>query len=142
MSESRHRLVWTVANMSTLPLWLAMIVAPRSSATKWMMDRLVPLLMALGLTYAASLATAVATSPNPPDFSSPEKVSALFQNPDAMVAGWTHYLAFDVFVGRWIWQTSLEEGRPARLALLLTWWAGPVGLTMFLARDRIPFRLP
>jgi len=30
------------------------------------------------------------------------------------------------------------EKRPARLALLLTWWAGPMGLTLFLARNRIP----
>jgi hypothetical protein len=61
-----------------------------------------------------------------------------FQVPEGLLAGWTHYIAFDLFVGRWIWETALEEDRPARLSLLLTWWFGPVGLTLFLKRKRLP----
>ncbi len=54
-----------------------------------------------------------------------------------MLAAWTHYISFDLFVGRWIWERSLEEGKPARLSLLLTWWAGPMGLTSYLARRKL-----
>jgi hypothetical protein len=59
-----------------------------------------------------------------------------------MLAGWTHYISFDLFVGTWIWRKSLAEGKPARLAMLLTWWVGPAGLGLFLGRDKLPFRLP
>lgn len=45
-----------------------------------------------------------------------------------------HYIAFDLFVGRWIWETAREEGRSCRVALLLTWMAGPAGLTVFLGQ--------
>lgn len=137
-----HRLAWTISNLSTLPVWLAMIVAPRSGLTRWMADRLIPLYTALGLSYTAFLASGIVRSRELPDFSTPESVSELLQDPDAMLAAWTHYLAFDLFVGRWIWETSLQEDRPARLSLLLTWWAGPVGLTLFLARKRLPIGLP
>ncbi len=144
MSESkpRHQLLWKLVNVSTMPVWLAMILLPSSRATAWMAARLVPLYGALGLTYTATLAASAVSSGSPPDFSRPEKVSELLQNPDAMLAAWTHYIAFDLFVGRWIWEMSLEEGKPARLALLLTWWAGPLGLTLFLARRRLPISLP
>ncbi len=142
MSKPRHNLLWTIANLSTLPVWLAMIVAPRAAPTRWLADHLVPLHTVLGAGYTASLLTSAATTRTPPDFSTPAKVSNLLQNPDAMLAGWIHYLSFDLFVGRWIWETALEENRPARLALLLTWWAGPMGLTLFLARNRLPVRLP
>jgi hypothetical protein len=142
VSKPRHNLLWKIANLSTLPVWVAMIVAPRAAPTRWLVEHLVPLYAALGVSYTASLLTSAATSRTAPDFSSPEKVSALLQNPDAMLAGWIHYLAFDLFVGRWIWETANEEERPARLALLFTWWAGPMGLALFLARNRLPVRLP
>lgn len=135
--RSGHQLAWTIVNFSTMPVWLAMILAPRSAVTRWMADRLPPLYAGLGVAYTAALAAGAAANPEPPDFMRLEKVQELLQEPSSMLAAWTHYIAFDLFVGRWIWETSLEEGRPARLSLLLTWWAGPMGLTLFLARRRI-----
>lgn len=133
----RHQLAWTLVNFSSMPVWLAMILFPRSEVTRWMADRLVPLYIGLGVTYTGALALGAIDSPEPPDFGKLEKVQQLLQNPSSMLAAWTHYIAFDLFVGRWIWETSLAEGRPARLSLLLTWWAGPLGLTMFLGRRRL-----
>ena len=97
-----------------------MILFPRSEVTRWMADRLVPLHMGLGVVYAGALASGAAGSSEPPDFSRLDKVQELLQNPSSMLAAWTHYISFDLFVGRWIWETSVAEGRPARLSLLLT----------------------
>lgn len=129
-----HQLAWTIISFSTVPVWLAMILAPRSEVTRWMADRLVPLHMGLGVAYTSSLALGAADAKGPPDFGKLEKVQELLQNPSSMLAAWTHYISFDLFVGRWIWEESLKEGKPARLSLLLTWWAGPMGLTTYLAR--------
>lgn len=131
---SRHQIAWTIVNFSSVPVWLAMILAPRSDFTRWMADRLVPLHMALGVIYTSSLALGVAGSDRPPDFGKLENVQKLLQDPSSMLAAWTHYISFDLFVGRWIWEESLNEGKPARLSLLLTWWAGLMGLTAYLAR--------
>jgi hypothetical protein len=114
-----------------------MILLPRSEVTRWMADRLVPLHMGLGAVYTTALATGALQAKEPPDFGKLESVQELLQNPSSMLAAWTHYISFDLFVGRWIWETSLAQGRPARLSLLLTWWAGPMGLTLFLARRRL-----
>lgn len=134
--DSPQQKGWSLVNLSTIPFWLAMILAPRSRFTAWLVKRVTPLYVALGATYVASLATGIATSDGRVDFGRLDSVSRAFQNPSSMLAGWTHYIAFDLFVGRWIWEQSLQQGRPARLSLLLTWWAGPAGLTTFLLRDR------
>jgi hypothetical protein len=131
-----HQIAWTIVNLSSAPVWLAMILAPRSAATRWMADRLVPLHAGLGVVYTTSLGAGLVSSDERVDFGSMESVQRMLQNPNAMLAAWTHYISFDLFVGRWIWERSLAEGRPARLSLLLTWWAGPMGLTSYLARRR------
>ena len=132
--RSGHQLAWTLVNLSTVPVWLAMVLAPRSDATRWLLERLVPLHMALGAVYTASLAAGVAKAGEAPDFMRMENVQKLLQEPNSMLAAWTHYISFDLFVGRWIWEESMKEGKPARLSMLLAWWAGPMGLTSYLAR--------
>jgi hypothetical protein len=101
-----------------------------------------PVHAGLALAYAAFLGRALMMGEERIDFARLDSVSRAFQNPDAMLAGWIHYVTFDLFVGRWIWERSLEEGRNARLALLLTWWAGPSGLGLFLSRHRLPAWIP
>jgi hypothetical protein len=135
-----HQISFRIVNTSTAPVWLAMILAPRSRLTRRLVDLAPPLYTALGITYSGLLATAIRDS-GPPDFREIEGVRTAFEHPAALLAGWTHYIAFDLFVGRWIYETALAEGRPARLSLLLTWWAGPAGLTLFLARERLPSAL-
>ena len=130
-----------IVNVSTVPFWLAMILLPRSAITRRLVSAVTPLYTTLGVAYTAFLATALATGDERVDFSDPDSVMRAFQIPEGMLAGWTHYIVFDLFVGRWIWETGLEQGRPARLSLLLTWWAGPLGLTLFLNRRRLPAAL-
>lgn len=136
--SDRHRLAYRLVNLSAVPFWLAMILAPRSALTRKLVAAATPLYVALGVAYVGFIATAMATADERIDFADPESVMRAFQIPEGLLAGWTHYIVFDLFVGRWIWETALEEERPARLSLLLTWWFGPAGLTLFLNRRRIP----
>ena len=128
--------IFQVLNASTAPLWMAMILAPRSKLTAWLMKIAAPLFVALGAGYSTLLVSGVIDGGERINFMDPDSLRAGLTSPKAFLAGWTHYLAFDLFVGRWIWQESVAAGRPARLSLLLTWWAGPVGLTMFLLRRK------
>ena len=72
----------------------------------------------------------------PGGFDSLTHVQTLFTAPWAALAGWVHYLAFDLFVGAWITAEVLRLTLP-RLVLLallpLTFLFGPIGLVAFFA---------
>ena len=65
---------------------------------------------------------------------------ALFMSDGGIVLGWTHYLAFDLFVGLWIGRDGDAKGfsRLAQVPVLFaTLMAGPIGLLVWLAvRER------
>ena len=61
-------------------------------------------------------------------------VQRLLAVPELLLAGWLHYLAFDLFVGAWIAERAGASGLPhlAVLPLLaLTFMFGPAGLLAF-----------
>lgn len=67
-------------------------------------------------------------------FSSLANVKALFQNDNAVAAGWFHYLAFDLFVGAYIVRKSISLGISRwlyTLALPFTFMFGPIGYLIF-----------
>lgn len=110
-------------------------------ACLWVGGRVLPVLLSVG--YAVAIARWFGTAEG--GFGSLDAVARLFETRGMLLAGWVHYLAFDLWVGRWQVDRlaqSLEAGdaaRPAwglRLAALLclsmTFLLGPVGLLMFL----------
>jgi hypothetical protein len=92
--------------------------------------RFVPFL--LGVAYAALIAISWGSAEG--GFSSLAGVRSLFQSDWLLLAGWLHYLAFDLFVGSWIARTVLESGMNRLLLvpiLPLTFMFGPVGFVAF-----------
>ena len=74
------------------------------------------------------------------DFLSIEGIRSLFASDGGVVIGWTHYLAFDLFIGQWIAKDADHKG-VSRIAqvpvLILTFLAGPIGLLVWLVvRER------
>jgi hypothetical protein len=91
----------------------------------------------LAVIYAVLLAATFARSEG--GFSSLAGVRMLFDNPWMLLAGWTHYLAFDLFVGGWEVRDAQRRGLSHLLivpALVLTFLFGPVGLLVYLAIRR------
>jgi hypothetical protein len=73
---------------------------------------------------------AVSFGHGPGGFSSLEAVGQLFTRPWMLLAGWLHYLAFDLFVGSWMVRDAKERGIRHVLILpllLLTFLFGPAG---------------
>jgi hypothetical protein len=69
-------------------------------------------------------------------FNSIAEVRALFASDPVLVAGWVHYLAFDLFVGIWIGARADAMGVSRFLQapiLLATFMFGPLGLALFYA---------
>ena len=124
--------IFSAANMVALGGWIALLVAPRTPLVTWRLAGLaIPALLA-GL-YAVLLALHAPGAEG--GFSSLADVAALFRTEGVLLAGWVHYLAFDLFVGAWICRRgAAEEMNPwlVRLCLPPTFLAGPVGLLLFL----------
>jgi len=62
-------------------------------------------------------------------------VATLLGSPAGASIAWVHFLAFDLFVGRWIYLDSQERGVRAWLMapiLFLTLMLGPVGFLLYL----------
>jgi hypothetical protein len=61
-------------------------------------------------------------------------VKVLFSSDQAVLAGWIHYLVFDLFVGMWICHDSDVRGINRWIllpCLLLTFLLGPTGLLLY-----------
>src|SRR5690606_2333913 len=110
--------------------WLPLLLLPRA---RWAVS-LVPIVVpaVLSVAYVALVAAALPGSDG--GFSSLAAVRALFESPEALLAGWTHYLAFDLFIGGWEVRDAQRRGIPHLLlvpALVLTFLAGPGGLLLY-----------
>ena len=69
------------------------------------------------------------------DFGSLKSVMTLFTEENAVLAGWIHYLAFDLLIGMWILDQN-KELKINQLAiapcLFLTFMLGPIGFLLFM----------
>jgi hypothetical protein len=129
-----------------LPFWFLMIVLPHWRGTqKVMRGRLavMPLLAAYAVLAVPQLPVIV------PVFVRVEPLrigdlTRLLAKPEIALVAWIHFLAFDLFVGRWIYRDGGERGigaGPMAAVLLLTFLLGPLGLLLYLLL-RTLFRLP
>jgi hypothetical protein len=125
--------LFALANPLAMLGWLALALFPFRRAVNWWLCG-VTLPLVLSALYVAALATGLPGAQG--GFSSLPGVMALFEAPWVALAGWVHYLAFDLFIGAWMARRAAAEGW-SRWALLpclpLTFLAGPVGLLLFLA---------
>lgn len=125
--------LFQIANPLALLGWIALALAPLSP--RWS-DRVaglaIPLLLSVG--YMALLLVYWTSAGG--GFGSLPEVMTLFTFPGVALAGWVHYLAFDLFVGAWINRTARSEGVPHIFVLpclALTFLFGPAGFLTFTA---------
>jgi hypothetical protein len=127
--------LFSALNLLALAAWLPLVFRPRVRWTSTLLPVVVPSVLAA--LYVVLVAATLARSEG--GFSSLAGVRALFENPWALLAGWTHYLAFDLFIGGWEVRDAQRRGIPHLLivpALVLTFLFGPAGLLLYLATRR------
>jgi hypothetical protein len=134
--------VFSIANTAALAGWAALLLLPRWPA----------LILALryGLIGALSVAYAVLIMMfffrvEGGGFNSIAEVRALFLSDGGLLAGWIHYLAFDLFVGMWIAHEADKVGMGRLLQapiLAATFMFGPIGLLMYLTSRAALAALP
>ncbi len=129
--------LFAATNAIALVAWALLIFGPRGSRTAAII-----LYFGVGLLCLAYAAMFVAQLDSlvGDGVTGIEGIRALFAKDGGIVLGWTHYLAFDLFIGQWIAKDADHKGF-SRIAqapvLLLTLFAGPIGLLIWLViRER------
>ncbi|MEE4288699.1 MAG: ABA4-like family protein [Erythrobacter sp.] len=143
--------IFGAVNIAALVAWVALIVLPRWPA---LLSGILYLgvggLCALFAVLLVSvLSGAIPAGAGGADFTTIAGIRAIFASDVGVVIGWTHYLAFDLFVGLWIARDADAKFFPRWVQapiLIATFMAGPLGLIIWLlvreprARARGRFR--
>ena len=127
--------IFSICSLVAMLGWIALLLAPLARAQLVFAARIASLVLcAIYLTQLFTITQPVAGA----SFSTLAGVSALFSMPGNVMLGWTHYLAFDLFIGAWDVEDSKRLGIPhwaMIVPLVLTFLFGPIGLlTYFVIR--------
>jgi hypothetical protein len=123
--------VFSICNGVALLGWLLLVLLPRWKWTRRVViSGVAPLLLA-GV-YLVLIMTTFGRAEG--GFGSLAEVSLLFRNDWVLLAGWIHYLAFDLFVGSW----EVSDAQRLKVShwlvipcLVLTFLLGPIGLIAY-----------
>ena len=133
--------IFSIANLIAMISWIILIVAPR-----WIVTRKIILSGAIPLLLSAAYLILIVMffGKSEGGFDSLANVMKLFTNEWSVLAGWIHYLAFDLFVGTW----EVKDAQAKNIShwfvipcLILTFLLGPIGfllysiLRVFLAKE-------
>lgn len=137
---------FSAANLLAIGGWLLLLVTPRWRAGQFLAGLVIPSLLSLGYLVLIGVYWHQAHG----GFSSLDDVAALFASRPLLLAGWAHYLAFDLLVGAWLLRRSQREGLPHWVmvpVLALTFLFGPIGYLLYrlvaashaiASEDRVP----
>lgn len=126
--------LFNLSNFLVLPFWLLIIIFPHWQLTKRLMQGfwsvIIPALLYAGMVIP-QLPGVISALSNP----SLATIAELMATPQGATVAWAHFLAFDLFVGRWVYLDSREHNVIARLVspmLFLVFMVGPLGLLAYL----------
>lgn len=132
MTDATLESLFSLAGTLAMSGWVLLVVAPR-----WKFTRIYTMAVLSSLVFAGLYVFLIASSfgKTGGDFNSLAGVARLFENRAALLAGWVHYLAFDLVVGNWETADAARHGIPHWLVipcLLLTLFFGPAGLMLYI----------
>lgn len=131
---------FSLASSAAAASWLALILLPR---WRWIIAVLrFGVILALSVLYATLIFTSF-FSVEGGGYGSLDQVAALFSNRTGLLAGWVHYLAFDLLIGVWIAERADARGVSRIIQapiLLATFMFGPIGYLIHASMEALPQR--
>ena len=123
--------IFSIVSSLAMLSWLMLIVLPGWRFTgKIVLSGAIPLLLSAAYLVLILLFFGKADG----GFDSLANVMKLFTNEWVVLAGWIHYLAFDLFVGSWEVRDAQAHGISHWFVipcLLLTFFLGPIGFLLY-----------
>lgn len=127
--------VFSIANLIAIVAWMMLVILP---GRRWVTDIVTGVVVPLAFALAYLVIFAMTLDPTAGDdggFLTLAGVAALFSNPWMLLAGWVHYLAFDLLIGTWETRDARARGLPHLLlipCLVLTFLLGPIGWLLYM----------
>jgi len=123
--------LFSLCNSFALIGWLILVFAGRMRwAARVVTGAVIPLVIAILYAYLIAAHWGETSG----GFSTLDGVAALFSNRWLLLAGWIHYLAFDLFIGSWEVRDAQALGISHLIVipcLALTFMFGPAGLLLY-----------
>jgi len=125
--------IFSTANSVALMGWLILVFTGRKRwSAALVTGAILPLLLAV--LYTGLILAKWGGSEG--GFGTLAEVAKLFSNQWLLLAGWVHYLAFDLFIGSWEVRDAQRHGISHFVVipcLILTFLFGPIGLLVYFA---------
>lgn len=125
--------LFSIAGLIAMSGWICLLVSPLIPRwSDWIAGMALPIVLSLG--YVILLVMPSSSSSG--GFGTLADVMVLFSYEQAALAGWVHFLAFDLFIGAWVCRTARAEGVSFWLVapcLPVVFLFGPAGLLAFQA---------
>lgn len=131
--------LFQISNLIVMPFWLLIIALPhwgwtkRIVASPWIVAPAALLYAVLVLPGIGELLPALMNA-------NLASIAAVLGTPEGATIGWIHFLAFDLFVGRWVYLDSRERGITAWVVsptLFFVLMFGPLGFLIYLVERKI-----
>lgn len=123
--------IFSLTNAIAVLSWVLLAVLPGRQWVTVVTGKAVPMLFAV--LYASFVADTFAGAEG--SFSTLGGVAMLFSNRWLLLAGWLHYLAFDLLIGTWEARDARARGVPQLVlvpCLFLTLMFGPAGWLLYM----------
>ncbi len=124
------RNVFNTENLVTFPFWVSVILAPGNPLVKGLMKSYLPVLAAVSV-YIWTAYLAFQDPATLQGFSGITDLGVLSKGLGTEIGtttAWAHFIAQDLFVGRWIYLDGLRNGVWTAHSLTLAFLFGPTGI--------------
>lgn len=125
--------IFKLANLLIVPAWLLLLLLPTWKYTISFIRYGVVFFLSIFYTFLLWSANSGFSFES---FSTLENVKQLFQHDNALLIGWIHYLAFDLFIATWIVQCAVDLKISRWLFMIvlpITFLFGPLGYFLFIS---------
>lgn len=123
--------LFSIAGLIAMIGWLCLLFSPLIPKwSDWIAGTILPIVLSLG--YVILLV--IPSSESAGGFETLADVMVLFSFEQAALAGWVHFLSFDLFIGAWVCRTARTESVSFWLiapCLPVIFLFGPAGLIAF-----------
>lgn len=132
--------VFSAVSLLAALQWLLLIIVPKIKVTQWLINHaVVPLVLAI--IYSIYIAGFFSIQGG--GFGSIQELRLLFSDDKLLLAGWVHYLAFDLLIGFAIIRSAEARFISHGLVipcLVLTFMFGPCGYLLYQIIQKIKSR--
>ncbi|CAO3616331.1 unnamed protein product [Cunninghamella blakesleeana] len=136
--------IFNIVNIIPLPVWLLMSIAPQWNVTHTIVKSHITsivisiIFVALNIIHFSNDTDEFEIT----GFFSLNVIAYVFSKRFIVLIGWVHYLAFDVFIGSWIFLDNLKNKTPLPhffmiLCFLFTYTFGPSGFLLYVTLKKL-----